>query len=71
MKELAEKLLAFKVGHMPNSCKGDGFLPEDENAPFFTEAYLYNLIGKEKARELLGLMDKIWEEAGISEFNRP
>ena len=28
----------------------------DENAPFFSEAFLYNLLGKEDARTLLALL---------------
>lgn len=41
----------------------DGYEPDDEKAPFFTEAFLYNLIGKEDARVALSLVEGLLEEA--------
>jgi hypothetical protein len=32
-----------------------GYSSNDEKAPFFSEAYLYNLLGKEDARTLIAL----------------
>lgn len=47
----------------------DGYEPGDEDAPFFSEAFLYNLIGKEDARTVLalvkGLEKRIEELAGL------
>lgn len=40
-------------------------------APFFSEAYLYNLLGKQDARTLLALMRPIWEAAGIPRTQQP
>ena len=37
----------------------------DENAPFFSEAFLYNLLGKEDARTLLSLLRKALGIRGI------
>ena len=36
--------------------QGDMFEEGDENAPFFSEAYLYNLVGKEDARTILAVV---------------
>lgn len=45
--------------------KADGFVIGDEKAPFFTEAYLYNLLGKEDARTLLAYMRKLARSIGF------
>lgn len=37
----------------------------DEDAPFFTEAYLYVLLGKEDARSLLGRMRELRNALGV------
>lgn len=37
----------------------------DEKAPFFTEAFLYNLLGKSDARTLLSLMKRALGIRGI------
>ena len=31
----------------------------DERAPFFTEAFLYNLLGKDEARSVLGIINRL------------
>lgn len=41
----------------------DGYEPEDLDAPFFSEAFLYNLIGKEDARSVLGIVEGLLEIA--------
>ena len=46
-------------------------LDEDSTAPFFSEAYLYNLLGKEDARTLLAMMRPIWLLAGIERIDQP
>lgn len=40
----------------------------DENAPFFSEAYLYNLVGKEDARTILCLFENLARAAGIDPY---
>lgn len=37
----------------------------DEKAPFFTEAFLYNLLGKDEARTVLGIMRRLTKLAGV------
>ena len=37
----------------------------DEDAPFFTEAFLYNLFGKEEGRTILAVLDNLIRAAGI------
>lgn len=37
----------------------------DENAPFFSEAFLYNLMGKDDARTVLGIITRLCEVAGV------
>lgn len=37
----------------------------DEERPFFTEAFLYNLLGKDEARSVLGIMRRLCELAGV------
>jgi len=44
---------------------GHVFTEGDEDQPFFSEAYLYNLLGKEDARTLLALMRQLCKSLGI------
>lgn len=37
----------------------------DEHAPFFTEAFLYNLLGKDEARSVLGIVRRLAVLAGV------
>lgn len=37
----------------------------DEEAPFFTEAFLYNLLGKDEARSVLGIVRRLCKLAGV------
>ena len=37
----------------------------NENAPFFTEAFLYNLLGKDEARSVLGIVRRLSVLAGV------
>lgn len=37
----------------------------DETAPFFSEAFLYNLVGKDEARSILGIMRELCDLAGV------
>lgn len=41
----------------------------DSKQPFFCESYLYNLLGKEDARTLLGRMDKLCQALGIADLH--
>ncbi len=70
-KEAVKRLLDYRVNWLPKECKKEGYVKGDENQPFFSEAYLYNLLGKDEARTLLGLMRPIWKIAGISEREQP
>jgi len=38
----------------------------EEDVPFFSEAYLYHLLGQQDARDFLGLINSIAEEADSS-----
>ena len=40
----------------------------DENAPFFSEAYLYNLLGKDNARSILSCVSRICEACGYQMY---
>ncbi len=40
----------------------------DEKAPFFSEAYLYNLMGKDDARTILGLINNLLGTVGIDSY---
>jgi hypothetical protein len=37
----------------------------DEFAPFFTEAFLYNLVGKDEARSILGIIRGLCDLAEV------
>jgi hypothetical protein len=37
----------------------------DERAPFFSEAFLYNLLGKDEARSVLGIVRRLTVLAGV------
>ena len=70
VRELLSKLFSFKVGVDLNWPKTafygkDGYEKGDEDAPFWTEAFLYNLLGKDDARTLLGYKASI--EAALRE----
>lgn len=51
-KDVYKRLLELKVAH-----KG-------EEVHFFSEAYLYDTVGKSDARTILGLLNSIYDEAG-------
>jgi hypothetical protein len=78
-REIAERLAGFRVEgttyfrdlfirNDTNEATGEryGMYGEgDERAPFFTEAFLYNLLGKDDARSVLGLLRQLCELAGV------
>lgn len=49
---------------IPHFKKLDGYEKGDEDAPFFSEACLYVLLGKDPARSLLGRMRALAEAVG-------
>ena len=69
IKMTIKKLLEYVPGFFPccSQCKKpintydvtEKELQQDSQAPFFSEAYLYNLLGKEEARSLLAIIDRL------------
>ena len=50
--------LHYPESAFPRKEYGEICTDEDCKAPFFSEAYLYNLLGKEDARTLMALLQK-------------
>ncbi len=46
-------------------CGGGMYSEGDEFAPFFSEAFLYNLVGKDEARSILGIVRELLTAAGV------
>lgn len=46
-------------------CGGGMYATRDEFAPFFSEAFLYNLVGKDDARSILGIIRELCRLAGV------
>lgn len=64
-KDLEDKLidlLSFVPHRTPESVYDGEEIEKD--APFFSEAYLYHLLGKPEARTVMGLINSIAEETG-------
>jgi len=67
-KEAIQELLSFKL-EFPQLDKSSDFYEEgDENAPFFSESYLYNLVGKEDARTILARIRVLCETLGMNSY---
>jgi hypothetical protein len=77
-QELAERLKTFTLEgedywrklFIENDTASDGwrygmYAEGDEGAPFFTEAFLYNLLGKDEARSVLGIVRRLAVLAGV------
>lgn len=77
-KELAERIRTFTLEgstywrdrFIESDTASDGskygmYSEGDENAPFFTEAFLYNLLGKDGARSVLGIIRRLSALAGV------
>ena len=68
----AIQLLGFTPGGFPFEKTAYGDDPKDpetgvhDDCPFFTESYLYSLLGKEEARTVLSLVGSLLEAAGIT-----
>lgn len=45
--------------------KRNGYVKGDEEQPFFSEAYLYNLVGKHDARTILAVVNDLIRACGI------
>lgn len=58
----------FKSSEQVAAMKDSGYYAEgDEEASFFSEAFLYNLVGKEDARTVLALISNLCESMGLGE----
>jgi hypothetical protein len=67
LQKAVSKLSNFQCESLPLSgfAGREGYEAGDEHRPFFTEAYLYNLLGKEDGRTLLALLHKVENAAGM------
>lgn len=52
--------------HFPKKEYGEIVTDEDCKCPFFSEAYLYALLGKEDARTLSCLLERAFKSLGIN-----
>ncbi|MDI6734445.1 MAG: hypothetical protein QMD50_03105 [Patescibacteria group bacterium] len=71
LKKSIINLLKFVVTSAPprGFKSSGGYSKGDENAPLFSEAYLYNLFGKEDGRTILALINDIVTAAGYDMYN--
>ncbi len=51
--------------YWPKKEYGEIYTDEDAKQPFFSEAYLYNLLGKEDARTVMCLLKAALESVGV------
>lgn len=67
------ELYEFTLEAGPNigtrAMSGDVWSKEDASAPFFSEAFLYTLLGKEDARSVLGLIHRLAEASGVDVYS--
>lgn len=61
------KLFEFTLEQFDREAfKKSGYYSEgDEKAPFFSEAFLYNLLGKDDARTVLAVLHRALESVGV------
>lgn len=66
-KAYFRKLLRLKLEAPPlrGFKSADGYSKGDEDQPFFSEAYLYNLVGKDDARTILGTLHHLMKFMGV------
>ncbi len=57
-----DDIYTFRIEGWEFDKDGDMYEPGDENAPFFSEAFLYNLLGKEAARTVLAHIRTLEEQ---------
>lgn len=62
LEKAVDKLLSFKPSYTPHDFNKH---ETKEQVEFFSEAFLYNAIGKEDARTVLALLRQVLEAAGI------
>jgi hypothetical protein len=66
LKRLFEfKLQCLPVKLMKSLAKDTGYEKGDEVAPFFSESFLYNLLGKDDARTILAVLNNFIRAMGI------
>ena len=75
--EVAKRLYAY-VPEIPYKVVRAGFKAmtddfyysegDEKNMPFFSETFLYNLIGKEDARTVLALVGNLLRAAGVDPY---
>ena len=72
LEEAANALLELTIERVPVQFSPDNEMYEedDEQAPFFSEAYLYNLLGKDDARSVLRVVREVLEAAGVKNARR-
>lgn len=60
LRTLFARLLEIRVDGIPRGFKSSGFYTKgDEDQPFFSESFLYNLLGKDAARSVLYPFEKL------------
>lgn len=65
-------LFRFTIGFFPDGVETKDnpyYSSGDEKAPFFSEAYLYTLFGKEQARTILGYLNSVIRAAGLDPYS--
>jgi len=69
INDAVNKLLNFSIGYFPVMAdpNKEGYEKGDEKAPFFSETYLYNLMGKGEARTVLSFIRRLCDVVGIAE----
>lgn len=55
----------YPTKYFPRKEYGEICTEEDTKQPFFSEAYLYNLLGKEDARTVMCLLKAALESVGV------
>ena len=65
---VAKKLINFKLDNIPEHFRENyGYAIGDENAPFFSETFLYVLLGKEDARTVLAYLGQLLRALGYKQ----
>ncbi|MCI0408850.1 MAG: hypothetical protein L0191_09845 [Acidobacteria bacterium] len=64
-----DALVTWTPELVPEQFRADNpyYTEGDERAPFFSEAYLYTLLGKDAARSLLGRLSVLGRVAGLAD----
>ena len=71
IREALQQLRKVTVGDMVNlkahaEVNGSGlYIDDDDGAPFFSENYLYPLLGKDAARRILRVVRNVQDAAGV------